>query len=644
MPLYRISQMLPLDELHLSNSSDSLFKNYNHTSVDKRNSLRFHGPPHAGRVPLWWPEMTSDSSSRDHSRMVLRVPRHGRWLSFRPLPFDMKSALALLSLASLVAATPAASNEESTQLRMSVDKIIAETAENVFGDVFRGAEHLLDTVLHAGEKISNKVEDTVQEWSVGNTEFVKQNDIVYERFRHASFPGYQIRVKKPQLCDPNVKQYSGYLDIDDDKHLFFWFFESRANPAKAPLVLWLNGGPGCSSSTGLLFELGPCNIANNGENTTYNKYSWNTHANMLFLDQPINVGYSYSKNGGVNTSPVAAEDVWSFLELFVNRFPEYSGSLHISGESYGGTYLPNIAHVIHTKNKEIKARATQGLLPDNKVKVLHLDSVLIGNGLTEPYTQFASVPEYACDGPYPVFDTNGPQCTSLRAKVPTCQRLIKSCYDYNNRLSCVPAALYCWSQMFGSFQQLGLNPYDVRRKCNKAEDGDLCYRQLEWIETFMNDDKVKSELGAVADREFKSCNMKVNQAFMMQGDGMHNAAALLPELIEDGVRLLIYAGNADFMCNAIGNLQWLEGLETSFQADFQAAKQVPFIPLSSKTNKPAGFVKTAGGKGQFTAGNVTYVQIYDAGHMVPYDQPEAALDMFVRWIMDTPLTVNPGDA
>ncbi|CAE6462029.1 unnamed protein product [Rhizoctonia solani] len=560
----------------------------------------------------------------------------------------MKSALALLSLASLVAASPAASNEESTQLLMGVDKIVAETAENVFGDVFRGAEHLLDTVLHAGEKISNKVEDTVQEWSVGNTEFVKQNDIVYlmadERFRHASFPGYQIRVKKPQLCDPNVKQYSGYLDIDDDKHLFFWFFESRANPAKAPLVLWLNGGPGCSSSTGLLFELGPCNIANNGENTTYNKYSWNTHANMLFLDQPINVGYSYSKNGGVNTSPVAAEDVWSFLELFVNRFPEYSGSLHISGESYGGTYLPNIAHVIHTKNKEIKARATQGLLPDNKVKVLHLDSVLIGNGLTEPYTQFASVPEYACDGPYPVFDTNGPQCTSLRAKVPTCQRLIKSCYDYNNRLSCVPAALYCWSQMFGSFQQLGLNPYDVRRKCNKAEDGDLCYRQLEWIETFMNDDKVKSELGAVADREFKSCNMKVNQAFMMQGDGMHNAAALLPELIEDGVRLLIYAGNADFMCNAIGNLQWLEGLETSFQADFQAAKQVPFIPLSSKTNKPAGFVKTAGGKGQFTAGNVTYVQIYDAGHMVPYDQPEAALDMFVRWIMDTPLTVNPGDA
>jgi cathepsin A (carboxypeptidase C) len=93
-----------------------------------------------------------------------------------------------------------------------------------------------------------------------------------------------------------------------------------------------------------------------------------------------------------------------------------------------------------------------------------------------------------------------------------------------------------------------------------------------------------------------------------------------------------------------GNLAWLENLETSFQADFQASKKAPYIPLFSKSNKPAGFVKTAGGKGLFTAGNVTYVQIYDAGHMVPYDQPEAALDMFVRWIMDTPLTLTTGDA
>lgn len=99
----------------------------------------------------------------------------------------------------------------------------------------------------------------------------------------------------------------GYLDIADDAHIYFWFFESRNKPSKDPLVVWfvdsaafpsfgeltscsalrLNGGPGCSSSTGLLFELGPCSVANEGQNTTYNKYSWTESANMIFIDSPV---------------------------------------------------------------------------------------------------------------------------------------------------------------------------------------------------------------------------------------------------------------------------------------------------------------------------------------------------------------------
>lgn len=95
----------------------------------------------------------------------------------------MKSALALLSLVSLAAASPAApANDAGAQLRMGVDSIIAETAENVFGDVFRGAEHLLDAVLHTGEgvaqKASHRVEETIESWSEGGKEFVKQDQIV----------------------------------------------------------------------------------------------------------------------------------------------------------------------------------------------------------------------------------------------------------------------------------------------------------------------------------------------------------------------------------------------------------------------------------------------------------------------------------
>src|SRR5258708_10708483 len=150
------------------------------------------------------------------------------------------------------------------------------------------------------------------------------------------------------------------------------FFESRTAPTDAPLVLWLNGGPGCSSSTGLLFELGPCLITDEGRNTTFNPRSWNGHANIIFLDQPVGVGYSYSSDGStVSTSPAVGLDVYAFLELFVNRFPKYAGlPFHIAAESYGGTYAPNIASVIYKKNKELAASPGPKLASSNLAPVI----------------------------------------------------------------------------------------------------------------------------------------------------------------------------------------------------------------------------------------------------------------------------------
>ena len=89
--------------------------------------------------------------------------------------------------------------------------------------------------------------------------------------------------------------------------------------------------------------------------------------------------------------------------------------------------------------------------------------------------------------------------------------------------------------------------YDVRKKCDKAEDkdGPLCYKEMGWMESYMNKPEVKKQLGAPADITFQSCNMQINQAFLLQGDGMHNAGALLPELVNNGIRLLLYAGEAD---------------------------------------------------------------------------------------------------
>lgn len=480
--------------------------------------------------------------------------------------------------------------------------------------------------------------ESVHQWFENGKEFIKQHGLTYELVQHPHFDDYKLRVTEPKLCDPSVKQYSGYLDITDDKHLFFWFFESRTSPEDAPLVMWLNGGPGCSSSTGLLFELGPCNIADEGANTTFNPHSWNTHANIIFLDQPINVGYSYSEDGStVDSSPVAGKDVYAFMELFLSRFPEYSTQpFHLAAESYGGTYVPNIANVIYTENQQLP------LSPDAGLVKINLASVMIGNGMTDNYVQMASIPDYLCEGPYPIYDDpDGAQCAALRTKVPTCQRLIQSCRSFNSRLTCVPAALYCNSQLYAPIQQSGLNPYDARIKCDREKDGPLCYRQMGWIETYMNDPEVKAALGVNPQRDFESCNMAVNQAFMLQGDSMHNTPLLLTDMINDGVRLLIYAGNADMMCNYMGNERWVEQLDTIFSEEFSTAATEQWVTIRS--GKVAGTVRSAGGGGS-GAGNVTFVTVYESGHMVPYDQPEAALDMMTRWILDIPLTLDITEA
>ena len=215
------------------------------------------------------------------------------------------------------------------------------------------------------------------------------------------------------------------------------FFEARNLPESAPLLLWLNGGPGCSSSGGLFFELGPCTITS-PNSTVFNPHSWNEHANIIFLDSPVGTGWSYASDGStVNSLAELATDVHAFLALFITNFPEYAKApFHLAAESWGGHYAPNIASVIHRKNKE------PGMTKIN------LASVVIVNGLTEPLTQFASVPDYACGGaPYPPLDPAGTECALLRKESPICSKLIQACYDFPSKLTCDPATQYCWGRI-----------------------------------------------------------------------------------------------------------------------------------------------------------------------------------------------------
>ncbi|KAH8602420.1 Alpha/Beta hydrolase protein [Bisporella sp. PMI_857] len=434
--------------------------------------------------------------------------------------------------------------------------------------------------------------------------WVKNSAGENEREVGGDLASYNMRIKKvdpSKLGIDKVKQYSGYLDDDaNDKHLFYWFFESRNDPKNDPVVLWLNGGPGCSSLTGLFLELGPASIDKNLK-IVHNPYSWNANASVIFLDQPVNVGYSYS-GSSVSNTVAAGKDVYALLTLFFKQFPEYATQdFHIAGESYAGHYIPVFTSEILSHKK----------------RNINLKSVLIGNGLTDGLTQYEKYRPMACgEGGYKAVLDSG-ECQAMDNALPRCQSLIQNCYDSESIWSCVPASIYCNNALIGPYQRTGQNVYDIRGKCEDSNN--LCYSALGWISDYLNKPEVIEALGAEVS-SYDSCNFDINRNFLFQGDWMQPYHRLVPGILEQ-IPVLIYAGDADYICNWLGNQAWTDALEWPGQKAFNKAE--------TKALKLNDGTKYGEGKG---SGNLTFARIYQAGHMVPMDQPVASLDFLNRWI------------
>ncbi|KAL6903466.1 hypothetical protein ACP4OV_004279 [Aristida adscensionis] len=191
------------------------------------------------------------------------------------------------------------------------------------------------------------------------------------------------------------RHYAGYVDVGPaaggggGKALFYWFFEADKEPEKKPLLLWLNGGPGCSSvAYGAAQELGPFLVRGYGTNLTLNAYSWNRAVNLLFLEAPVGVGFSYTNR----TSDlrrlgdrVTAQDSYAFLLNWLDRFPEFkSRDFYIAGESYAGHYVPQLAEVIYEGNKGA-----------GRDRVINIKGFLIGNAVLNDATDQLGMVEYA---------------------------------------------------------------------------------------------------------------------------------------------------------------------------------------------------------------------------------------------------------
>lgn len=514
-----------------------------------------------------------------------------KFLSFRPL-------LSLVSLTTAIVIDPAQQPlMQAAQLFLPLSTLSSSFSSSPLS--------LDDGQLYWLSKHTNAVSKTKQKF----TPKAKIN--AHKDWDHvvntAEFPSHQLRVKQPdplKLGIDKVKQYSGYLDVDDgDKHFFYWFFESRNDPQNDPIILWLNGGPGCSSFVGLFFELGPSVISLN-KTVEFNPYSWNSNASVIFLDQPVNVGFSYSSES-VTNSFAAAEDVYAFLQLFFHQFPEYAHlDFHIAGESYAGIYIPSIA--------------TEILKHDESLRYFNLTSVMIGNGITDPYTQYQYYRPMACGegGHRQIIPQK--RCDQLVTQQQRCLNLVSACYDSNHSLfACVPALVYCDSKLISAVTDYGYNVYDIRMNCGEED----CYPQENYTVEYLNKPEVQEALGAEVS-DYASCDEQVFNQFFLNADQIRPYHEKVAELLDVyDLPVLIYAGDKDYICNWLGNKAWTNSLSYSKHEDFAQAKTSSYL-----TNDGA----VGGEKQNFD--KFTFLRVYDAGHMTPHDQPEVSLDFVNRWI------------
>jgi len=381
----------------------------------------------------------------------------------------------------------------------------------------------------------------------------------------------------------NESYYAGFEPIDTRGSLFYWLFESRSEPSTDPLVVWLTGGPGCSSELALFVENGPYKVNDDKKTLRTNPYSWNNNANLLYVDQPLGTGWSTASQLERNEDQIAA-DFYTFLNEFVETFPQYKNrDFYITGESYAGHYIPAISANI----------VKQGGLQ------LNFKGLAIGNGLVSVYYQYPGYATFAYENKL-VDET---EYKSLVSGFDICDSLIKKGLKDVAFVECQTQV----TRILGNPPKF--NVYDIRQPCTYPP---LCY-DLSFVDDFIEQSNVEQLLN-VTGRPWAECNDTVHTA--LTADWMTDLGDDLSFLVTSGLNVIIYHGDKDFICN------WRGGEAVTNNLNWSGADQFKNLNYT-----------VLGDYGEFKhLDNFTFYRVYNAGHMVPMDQPAAALDLLGKLI------------
>ncbi|QSZ36493.1 hypothetical protein DSL72_006373 [Monilinia vaccinii-corymbosi] len=430
------------------------------------------------------------------------------------------------------------------------------------------------------------------------------------------------------------ESYAGLLPIsknpDEERQLYFWFYPSTNEMASDEILIWLNGGPGCSSLEGVFQENGPWTWRYGTYRPVKNPWSWTNLTNVVWVEQPVGTGFSQGTPTATGEQDLA-EQFLGFWENFVDTFNLKGRKVYIAGESYAGFYVPYIADAMFNKNDTstyYNLEATmiydptllnaipeeqipsvpfveywKGLFPFNDSFVEQIHNISDSCGYTDYLAKYLTFPP---PGPHPSLTTL-PGTDERGYTTPDCD-VFSLIYDAAIRLN------PCW------------DIYQVATTCpmlwdNLGFPGSQAYIP-EGATIYFNRTDVQKAINAPIG-EWTTCS--TNPVFI-NGTDTADAPSLtvLPSVIERSKRTIIGHGALDMIMMANGTLLTIQNMTWHNAQGFQTKPTDPFyVPyhneLSDSSVAGSGVMGTT-----HTERNLTFVYINLSGHMVPQYAPSAS--------------------
>jgi len=446
-------------------------------------------------------------------------------------------------------------------------------------------------------------------------------------------PGWE----KPLPSD----MYSGFLDVGQGKHLHYILSESERDPANDPVVFWFNGGPGCSSLDGFFYEHGAFHVTQPIVNTSagvpslyINPYRWSAIANLVFLEAPAGVGFSYADTpaGLKHNDTGTAADNYQAVAQFFKGFPELAhNELFIAGESYAGAYVPMLALEILKHNKA----ADRGVgVASSK---MNLQGILVGNGVTGqdsipgPVGEKLRVDFYYGHGLFSAvlygeiqtacgdFSKESDKCNSL---LDTMHATIGHVNVYDLYAPCVMDIGSSAASSTANGQRAPATGSLARVLDNGLGGPDGCI-DAGAATKYLNTPAVQAALHVTAAKKKWVICGGVEYTSDSGSLLPHYKATLVPE-----IRVLIFNGDVDACVPYNGNEWWTASLGLPVVKPWRAwlvDQQV------------AGYVTSYVDDSAYKTNGLTFLTVKGSGHMVPQFRPKQAYAMFERFTSGTPL-------